>query len=141
MDLGKVVPDVLPMLNTDILVKKCNKNRTETSRGHASELPTTLGKQISLRTGRPRLFDYGVNSYSQKIPPFRNKTQRKKKLDWCRNYKCWNWNDWGKVVFSDESYFKIINRKNHLFVSRTHYEAEQTFYFLHKTQGGGSVSI
>lgn len=123
------------------LVKKCKTNRTETSRCLASELSTTLGKQISPRTIRRRLFDYGLKSYTKKLRPFRNKTQKKKRLDWCKKYKCWNRNDWGKIVFSDESHFEIINRKNRYFVRRTHYEGEQSFCFQNKAQGGGSVSV
>lgn len=124
------------------LVQICKRNRSAGSREIASEWSSTLGKSISASTTRRRLVEHGLKSYTKKRRPYRNKLQTKKRFEWCKNYVNWTERDWNRVVFSDESHFELINRKNRSFVRRTMQEKEQPFCFQSRTQGGGgSVSV
>ena len=57
--------------------------------------------------------------------------QRCTRVDWCYEHLSWSVNDWPNVVFTDESNYEILNRKNrmHIYVvfdmSATRFERSQ----------------
>lgn len=124
------------------IVNLAKRNRTKSSREIASEVNTSWSTNLSARTIRGRLLEKGLKSYTQKRRPYRNKKQAKKRLAWCNSHVLWTQNEWKYIIFSDESHFQVINRKNRWFVHRTSEEKEAQFNFSTKAQGGGgTVSV
>lgn len=124
------------------IVNLAKRYRTKSSREIASEVNTSWSTNLSSRTIRGRLLENSLKSYTQKRRPYRNKKQAKKRLDWCNAHVSWTQNDWNFVIFSDESHFEVINRKNRWFVRRTSEEKEAQFNFSTRAQGGGgTVSV
>jgi hypothetical protein len=84
----------------------------------------------------------GLKSHVQKRKPFLSKSQIKKRRDWCKEKQSWSAQQWSQVVFSDESHFELVNRKNRVYVRRLSTEKECQFNFQPRKQGGGgSVSL
>ena len=121
------------------LTRICKKNRRFSSRELASEWSDTIQKSVTPRTTRRRLFNSGLKSYTAKRKPFRNKRQLKIRKNWCLKYRAWSQNQWQNVVFSDESHFEVINRKNRAFVRRLPHEKNLPFNFQNRLKGGGGV--
>ena len=116
--------------------------RTKSSREIASEVNSYWSTTLTSRTIRNRLLEAGLKSYTQKRRPYRNKKQTKKRRDWCKAHSTWTLDVWKHVLFSDESHFEVINRKNRCFVRRNPQEKDCQFNFATKTQGGGgTVSV
>lgn len=124
------------------LIRLSKQNRLETSRVLSQQWSVVIGKTVSASTVRRRLVEAGLLSYTQKKKPFRNHRKRKIRLNWCKKYNKWPVNQWYKVIFSDESHFELINRKNRRYVRRFSIEFNQPFCFAPKMQGGGgSLSV
>lgn len=121
------------------IVNLAKRNRTMSSREIASEVNKSWSTNLTSRTIRGRLLENGLKSYTQKRRPYRNKKQAKKRLTWCKTHISWTINEWNHVIFSDESHFEVVNRKNRCFVRRTAEEKEASFNFSTRTQGGGGV--
>ncbi|CAM4803186.1 unnamed protein product [Rotaria magnacalcarata] len=45
-------------------------------------------------------------------------SQRYSRLQWCYQHLSWAENDWSNVIFTDESNFEILNRKNRIYIRR-----------------------
>lgn len=124
------------------LVGLSKKNRTKSSKELALEWGATIGKPVNSSTVRRRLLENNMRGVTQKRRPFRNELQKKKRYDWCKKYSGWPLSKWRRVVFSDESHFEVINRKNRVFVRRLPTEKDQPFNFQLRAQGGGgSVGV
>jgi hypothetical protein len=118
------------------------KNRTKSSKVLASEWGQSIGKTVSSVTVRRRLGEMGMKSYVQKRKPFRNRRQIKKRYEWCQRMQVWSDEQWAKVIWSDESHFELINRKNRVMVRRYQHEEDLPLsYQLRQQGGGGSVSV
>ncbi|CAF4854548.1 unnamed protein product, partial [Rotaria magnacalcarata] len=46
--------------------------------------------------------------------------QRRNRLKWCYDHLNWSIDDWSNIIFSDESNFEVINRKNRMYIRRFH---------------------
>ena len=83
-----------------------------------------------------------MKSYVQKRKPYRTRKQQDTRLKWCKEHVDWSEQAWRNVVFSDESHFEILNRKNRTYVRRTPTEKDKPFSFQTRSKrGGGSVSV
>lgn len=127
----------------DRALKRLIKNdRTLSSKVLALQWGASIDKTLSYQTVRRRLVEMGLHSYTQKKKPFRNRSQIKRRLQWSRQMQLWTNDQWAKVIWSDESHFEVINRKNKAYVRRFQYEKDCTFNFQYRQQsGGGSVSV
>ena len=122
-----------------LLVKK---DRTKTSKALAREWSESLGKNVSPQTVRRRCVESNMKSYVQKRKPFRNRSQVKRRKDWCTKMQLWKQDQWRKVIWSDESHFELINRSNRVYVRRNQSEQNCSFNFQPRLQGGGGqVSV
>lgn len=114
-----------------------NRQRTAGSRYLASQWSRLLNRQVSAPTVRRRLQSLGVNSYVGKRKSYRSRIQVRKRLKWCSEKLSWGIDKWKRVVWSDESQFELINRKNRFYVRRRRDEGNCTFNFQARAQGGG----
>lgn len=83
-------------------------NRKATSRMLKRDFSDATGIDVSCRTVRRKLQQAGLRGCVAAKKPLRTKTHRKKRLDWCLQRKDWTAEEWGKVLFSDESTFELI---------------------------------
>ena len=57
-------------------------------------------------------------SYIAPKKPKITPTQRRVRLQWCYEHLSWSEKDWSNVIFSDESNYEILNRKNRIYIRR-----------------------
>ena len=120
----------------------CKQDRTKTSRQLSSEWLLSNGKTVSDSTVRRRLLDMGYAGYTAKPKPIRSAAQKQKRVFFAKAHVNWLPDDWSKVIWSDESYFELFNRKNQTFVRRKPNESEMLFCFVPRVQkGGGCISV
>lgn len=118
------------------------QQRTKSSRRLAPEWSSLIGRPVSARTVRRRLYSQGIKSYVAMRRPFRTRAQVKKRLNWCNKMLLWSISQWSQIVWSDESHFELINRKNRIYIRRRHCEENFDFNFQPRIQaGGGHVSV
>ena len=79
---------------------------------------TNMSLSISTSTISRILRQYNMTSYiASKNPRIRLK-QRRARIDWCNKHLSWSIPDWSKVIFSDESNYEVLNRKNRIYFRR-----------------------
>ena len=77
-----------------------------------TDLNMSLFKPVSKRTVRRYLKKLGYE-YAVKIKKQWLSTKyRKAQVRWCERYQHWTFQDWRKGIFSDESTFYVLKRKN-----------------------------
>ena len=87
-----------------------------------SDLNTSLSKPVSKRTVRRYLKELGYE-YAVKIKKqWLSGKHRKARVQWCEQYQHWSFQDWRKVIFSNESTFNVLKRKNQVKIWRTDHE-------------------
>ena len=108
-----------------------------------NQLWSVNGTQIaSPSTVRRRLLEFGIESHTAVDRPSLTKAHMAKRLLWCEEHKDWGYDMWSTVIFSDESNFKMLNRKVRPVVKRFPYEKfRQNMICKKKQGGGGSIGI
>jgi len=91
-----------------VLTRLSLNNRRATSRNLKREFEDATGTSISPRTVRRRLQKSGLRGCIAAKKPLLTATHRKNRLEWCRERKNWTKQQWGCVLFSDESIFELI---------------------------------
>ena len=83
------------------------------------DLNVGLVKPVSEETVRRYLKKLG-HEYAVKIKkPFLSLKHRRARVEWCQQHLHWTIQDWRKVIFSDESTFYVLKRKNQVKIWRT----------------------
>ena len=83
----------------------------------------------------------GYKTYQAKKKPLRTPVHKTQKVLFAREHQYWC-HEWNNIIWSDEAYFEVFNRKNCTFVRRRRSEYDQPFNFVPKVQGGSScVSV
>ena len=73
--------------------------------------------------------------------PLRTETHRKKRLEWCRERKDWTRQQWGTLLWSDESIFELIPTRR-VFVRRRKGERyNQDCLVPTVKHGGGKIQV
>ena len=91
---------------------------------------TNMSLSISTSTISRILRQYNMTSYIAPRKPRINPMQRRARIDWCNEHLSWSVPDWSKVIFSDESNYEVLNRKNRIYfwrfrTDRTRFERSQ----------------
>ena len=82
----------------------------------------SLSNPIPTRTVRRYLRDLGFE-YKVKIKKqWLSSRHREQRINWCKKYLGWSKDDWKRVIFSDESTFYVLKRKNQFKIWRTEKE-------------------
>ena len=45
-------------------------------------------------------------------------SQERNRLQWCYEHLDWSIKDWSNIIFSDESNYKVLYRKNRIYIRR-----------------------
>ena len=77
---------------------------------------TDLNLTISRQTVSRILRDFDMVSYIAPRKPRITPAQRRTRVAWCYEHLSWSVNDWSNVVFTDESNYEILNRKNRIYI-------------------------
>lgn len=90
-----------------ILVNISLKNRRLPSKKVAAEFLASTKKKMSPRTVRHRLQKAGLGGRRARKKPWLSERNIKKRLEWAKNHVNWTYDDWCKVVFSDETNIEV----------------------------------
>lgn len=99
------------------LTRLCLQDRTASSFALRRDVLEADGN-ISARTVRRRLVQFGLRSRRPAKKPLLSKKNLKDRLKFCRLHKDWTADDWAKVVFSDESPFSCFANRGGIRVRR-----------------------
>ena len=107
-----------------------------------SDLVRYAHTELNLSISRPTicriLQHYNMISYILPRKPRITPSQKRNHLQWCYEHLDWSVKDWSNIIFSDESNYEVLNRKNRIYIrrfcnDRTRFEISQKR--VHK--GGG----
>ena len=99
---------------------------------------TKLNLSISSSTISRILREYNMVSFIAPRKPQITPKQRRRRVEWCYAHLNWSVEDWSRVIFSDESNYEVLNRKNRICIrrfrhDRTRFERSQKRFH----RGGG----
>ena len=103
---------------------------------------TDLNLTIIRQTVSPVLRNFDMVSYIAARKPRITPAQRRTRVAWCYEHLSWSVNDWSNVVFMDESYYEILNRKNQIYIRRFRHDPtrfERSQRRVHR--GGGIINV
>jgi len=100
-------------------------------------LNNTLNNPVSIRTVINYLQQCGYEYKTKRTKPFLSKNHQKVRLKWCLDYSNWTINQWSNIIFSDETCFYVIKRKNKNKIWRTKNERWKEGCMQVAAAGGG----
>ena len=83
------------------------RERTTTARTLRSHLIQTSNVNISESTVRRRLREFGLSSRAPAVRVPLNQRHRQVRMAFCRRHQRWTRQQWGRVLFTDESRFTL----------------------------------
>ena len=93
----------------DRLLKRLSlSNRKAISKGLKREFAGCTGTVVCSSTIRRRLLESGLKGCVARKKPLRTNAHKKKRLQWCKERKNWTDEQWGRMLFSDESIYEMI---------------------------------
>ena len=108
----------------------------------ASRLQTQWGENVSVWTVYRRLRTRLLRKYRRLLRPLLTRENRHQRELWCRRYNLWLENRWHRVVWSDESRFRLFTNDGRVRVWRKRGERlNKRFIKETVTAGGGSVHV
>ena len=97
---------------------------------------------VSEDTVKRALRRNGLSSRVKRKKPFLNKRTRKERYKFAKKYKDWSVEDWRRVIWSDESKFKIYGSDGRQYCWKRPNEPFNERNVIHtKKYGGGSVMV
>ncbi|CAF3936613.1 unnamed protein product [Rotaria sp. Silwood1] len=82
-----------------------------------------------------------MKSYVAPRKPKLNAQQRRLRAAWCQYHLDWTEQDWSQIIFSDESNFELVNRKNRLYVRRYRYDQKRFERSQPRIHKGGGLGV
>ena len=79
-------------------------DRRKSSSELAAEIRDCANKNISVRR---RLLEVGLKGSKTRKNPSLSQANKKKRLEFAKKHENWTPDDWGKIVWSDESNFEV----------------------------------
>ena len=79
---------------------------------------TNMSLSISTSTITCILRQYNTTSCIAPRKPRITPRHRRARIDWCNEHLSWSVPDWSKVIFSDESNYEVLNRRNRIHFRR-----------------------
>ncbi|EUC61983.1 transposable element Tcb2 transposase, partial [Rhizoctonia solani AG-3 Rhs1AP] len=131
-------PRKLRLADAKFAALSLSRNRLAT----ATQLRREYFPHVSAETVRRRLRELGIKNYARRRVPLLTKRHLKARRDWAQDHATWSARDWRRVVFSDESKFKIFGGDGPLRCWRRPGLALDPRY-TRKTvkHGGGSIMV
>ena len=102
---------------------------------------TNLGLSISTSTISRILRQYNTISYITSRKSRITPKQQRARIDWCNEHLSWSIPDWSRVIFSDESNYEVLNRKNRIHFRRFRTDRTRFEQSKKRTHRGGGLCI
>ncbi|GFW63839.1 uncharacterized protein TNCV_3744431 [Trichonephila clavipes] len=100
------------------IVLQARRNRWQTAGEIARHTTQATGRPISRFTVSRRLHDGGLFARRPvRCVPLTPAHRRRRSL-WCREHRNWRDNEWGRVLFTDESRFSLSSDSHHILIWR-----------------------
>ncbi|GFW79701.1 transposable element Tcb1 transposase [Trichonephila clavipes] len=123
--------------NDRYIVLQARRNRRQTAEEIARHTTQTTGRPISRFTVARRLHGGGLFARCPvRCVPLTPAHQRRHSL-WCRELRNWRDNEWGRVLFTDESRFSLSSDSHRILIWR---EREAAIIPRTSLKGTGSVN-
>ena len=120
------------------IIGHINADPNRTAADASSYAQQNFGTKISIQTARRILRRYGLHARRPARTPLLKKRHRLARLMFARRHKMWGREEWGRVLWSDETKINLFNPDGSLFVRRpvgTRFEQRYTKGTV-KFQGG-----
>ena len=101
---------------------------------------TDLNLTITRQTVSRILRNFDMVSYIAPRKPRITPAQRRTRAAWCYEHLSWSVNDWSNVVFTDESNYEILNRKNRIYIRRFRHDPTRFERSKQSVHRGGSIN-
>lgn len=114
--------------------------RTEAA--NAVELQKKAFKDVSARTVQRRLLEQGLVCRVRRAKPFLTKDQKEARRRWAMEHITWTVEDWKRVVFSDESKFKLFKSDGRQYCyTKEGQQLDPRFTKKTVKHGGGNIMV
>ncbi|GFX64048.1 transposable element Tcb2 transposase [Trichonephila clavipes] len=123
------------------IVLQARRNRRQTAREIARHTTRATGRTISRFTVARRL--QGVGLFAQRpvqCVPLTPAHQRRRSL-WCQEHRNWRDNEWGRVLFTDESRFSLSSDSHPILIWRERGSRNHPSNIIQRDRYGGRVVL
>lgn len=118
------------------------RNRRKTAPEIASEFNRGRQQPISVTTVKRRLAEGKLHGRVAARKPLLRRGNRLKRLQWAREHKDWTVEQWQKVLWTDESIFRLFGSSRRVFVRRSTNERMLPQCIVPTIKhGGGSITV
>ena len=118
------------------------RNRTFTAERLRTELRMATNINVSQQTIRNRLHEHNLRSRVAAVRVALTHAHRQARVQWCRHHQRWTRQQWGMVLFTDESRFTVANNDGRQRVWRRPGERFMDVCVReHDRHGGGSIMV
>ncbi|GFX57317.1 transposable element Tcb2 transposase [Trichonephila clavipes] len=108
------------------IIVQAKRGRQQSASAIAQQLCTAKRRQESWFTVARRLQKGGLFAHRPKRCLPLKVAHRRHRLQWCREHKNWTFDQWSRVLFTDESRFSTRSDSQHILIWR---EIETRFFF------------
>ena len=124
------------------LVRLIRKNRMSSSISLSHQWTLSSGQKASPRTVRRRLFERNYLWSAAAKKPRLTKAHISARLAFCKQHQSWSFEQWSKVLFSDEMNIEVDNRKCRIMLRRLPSEKYHEDCIAKRTRAGsGSTGL
>lgn len=118
------------------------RDRTKTLPILTEEFNTARRKKFGQSTIRKCLLNWGLRGRVAAKKPLLRKQNLAKRMAFAKDHVNWTNEQWGQVLFSDESKFEIYGNKRRLFIRRFEGERYKKYCWQPTVKhGGGSIMV
>lgn len=124
------------------LREHCREDRVMSTKERKQELDLEAG----LSTINRALVDSGLKAYKARKKSPLSDENIESRLRFAEDHEDWENEDWNRVIFTDESSFRLVNSNGRVFIRRTEEEWEEDVFQAHNTHSRsvmvwGAISI
>lgn len=124
------------------IVVTSKRNRRLTASEIRAEVNKSRSKPVSLTTVKRRLRDANLFGRVAVRKPLLRPQNKRKRMQWVLDHEDWTEEDFGKVLWTDESKFEVFGSKRRVFVRRSAEEKMMPDCVVPTVKhGGGSVMV
>jgi transposase len=124
------------------IMRALSSGACQTAVDIAASLRFNDGIDVSPQTIRRVLKRNGLDARIKRKKPLLKKTHRKRRLEFAKKYAKWTVEDWGKVIWSDESKFMIHGSDGRKYCWRRPGESLKDEHVVTTVKfGGGSIMV